>query len=144
MMHAMETLPAVGFVLPALHLEPLTRATLALYAGGSGDHIPLHIDSDFARAAGYPDAFMQGMLGAAYITRLATNWVPQECLRGFALRFQAITYPGEVLSATGTVISVNDDRIVEVDVALRNAAGETKIAGRLTLDMSKAAPAGAR
>ena len=53
---------SVGDVLPPLSLPPVTRATLALYAGASGDHNPIHIDVDFARAAGMPDVFAHGML----------------------------------------------------------------------------------
>ena len=44
----------VGDTLPAVHLPPVDRTTLALFAGASGDHNPIHVDSDFARAAGMP------------------------------------------------------------------------------------------
>jgi acyl dehydratase len=125
----------VGDALPPLALPPLTRTTLALYAGGSGDHIPLHIDSDFARSAGYPDVIMHGMLGAAYIGRVLTLWVPQECLRALAVRFTAITYPGEALTASATVAAVAPDGRVDLEVALRNAEGETKISGRATIEL---------
>jgi acyl dehydratase len=125
-----------GDSIPSLELPPLTRATLALYAGGSGDHLPLHIDSDFARAAGYQDEFMHGMLGAAYITRMVTSWVPQEYLRGLAVRFVAITYPGESLTAMATVAAVTDDGHVELEVVLRNARGETKLTGHALIGPS--------
>ena len=134
--------PAVGDVLPPLALPPLTRATLALYAGGSGDHIPLHIDSDFARAAGHPDVFMHGMLGAAYLARLLTGWAPQECLHEFRVRFQAITWPGEALTATGVVEAVDDAGRLTVAVQLANADGAVKIAGRAVIDLTFA-PGGA-
>ena len=90
-----------GDALPALELPSLTRATLALYAGGSGDHLPLHIDSDFARAAGYRDQFMHGMLGAAYITRMITAWVPQEYLRDFRVTVHRDHVSGRVAHRRG-------------------------------------------
>lgn len=127
--------PRVGDVLPSLELPPLTRSTAALYAAGSGDYIPLHIDSDFAKSAGYPDVFMHGMLGVAYITRMITTWVPQECLRAIAVRFSAITYPGESLTAAATVTRIASDGRADLDVVLRNANGETKIAGRATVEL---------
>ena len=43
----------VGTELPALALPPISRGTLALFAGASHDHNPVHIDLDVARAAGF-------------------------------------------------------------------------------------------
>ena len=60
--------------LPELNIPPITRTTLALFAGASGDHNPIHIDLDFARAAGQDDVFAHGMLTMAYIGRLLTGW----------------------------------------------------------------------
>ncbi|MCU1414190.1 MAG: dehydratase, partial [Microbacteriaceae bacterium] len=37
---------AVGDELPPLALPPISRTTLALFAGASGDHNPIHIDLD--------------------------------------------------------------------------------------------------
>jgi acyl dehydratase len=129
----------VGHQLPDLALPPLNRATLALYAGGSGDHVPLHIDSEFAKAAGYPDVFMHGMLGMAYVGRLLTQWVAQEKIRDLSVRFVAITYPGEALTARGKVIEVGVDGVsarVKVDLKLVNQAGEPKLVGTATVDLS--------
>ncbi|MDB4032643.1 MaoC/PaaZ C-terminal domain-containing protein [Porticoccaceae bacterium] len=47
----------VGTQIPPLTLPPISRYTLALFAGASGDHNPIHIDSDFAKASGMPDVF---------------------------------------------------------------------------------------
>ncbi len=137
----MNGLPAavVGTVLPSVTLPALTRATLALYAGGSGDHIPLHIDSDFAKSVGHQDVFMHGMLGAAYVARMLTEWVPQERLVSIDVRFRAITYPGESLHATGTVVATDVDGVVgntRVEVSLTNAEGEVKLAGSAHINLA--------
>src|ERR1700753_3945883 len=81
----------VGDTLPPLTLEPINRTTLALFAGASGDHIRLHIDTDYARKAGMPDVFAHGMLSMAYLGQLLTRWVPQDRLRTWNVRFLAIT-----------------------------------------------------
>ena len=81
----------VGTELPPLELPPISRTILALYAGASGDHNPMHIDIDAARAAGHPDVFAHGMLSMAYLGRALTGWFPQSALREFAVRFVAIT-----------------------------------------------------
>lgn len=68
---------AVVDKLPTLTMPPVTRHTLAIYCGASGDHNPAHVDSDFARAAGLGDVIAHGMLIMAYGGRLLTGWVPQ-------------------------------------------------------------------
>ena len=122
----------VGDVLPPLALPPLTRATLALYAGASGDHNPIHIDIDFARAAGMPDVFAHGMLSMAWLGRLLTNWAPQRELREFSVRFYAMTLVGERIVCTGRVaekLERDGERLVKVAVATTNGAGEVKASG---------------
>ena len=84
----------VGTELPVLETDPITRLTLALYCGASGDHNPIHVDTDFAKSAGMPDVFAHGMLSAAWLGRLLTNWVPQSAIRSLDVRFVAITQVG--------------------------------------------------
>ena len=78
-----------------LETDPISRTTLALYAGASGDHNPMHIDIDYAKAAGETDVFAHGMLIMAYLGRSVTSWVPQSAVRSFNTRFTAITRVGE-------------------------------------------------
>ena len=123
---------SVGDELPALALPPLSRATLALFAGASGDHNPIHIDIDFARAAGMPDVVAHGMLSMAWLGRLLTNWAPQRDLREFSVRFSAMTQVGERIVCTGRVtekLERDGERLVRVAVATANEAGEIKVSG---------------
>ena len=71
----------VGDEIPFLNSEPITRHTLALYCGASGDHHPIHVDRDYAREAGLDDVIAHGMLSMAYVGRLLTNWVSQSSIR---------------------------------------------------------------
>jgi acyl dehydratase len=122
----------VGDALPPMTLPPLTRTTLALYACASGDHNPIHIDIDFARAAGMPDVFAHGMLSMAWLGQLLTNWAPQENLREFSVHFSAMTQVGERIVCTGRVaakLERDGDRLIRVAVATANEAGEVKLAG---------------
>ena len=96
----------VGTEIPALELPPISRFTLALYAGASGDHNPIHIDSDFARNAGMPDVFAHGMLSMAYLGRMLTNWQPQARLRKFSNRFAAITQLQDVITCSGKIVEL--------------------------------------
>ena len=94
----------VGDTLPELQLPPVDRTTLALFAGASGDHNPMHIDIDVARRAGMPDVFAQGMLGMAWLGRVVTAWAPQSQLRTFNARFQGITHLGNAMRCSGRIV----------------------------------------
>lgn len=122
----------IGTELPALELPPLTRLTLALYCGASGDHNPIHVDSDFARAAGQPDVFAHGMLSMAWLGRLLTDWVPQTAIRDFHVRFAALTQVGERIRCTGRVTEVfqaGGERRVRLAIQTANEAGVIKLQG---------------
>ena len=122
----------VGDTLPPLALPPLTRTTLALFAGASGDHNPIHIDSDAAREAGLPDVIGHGMLTMSWLGRLLTCWAPQRDLREFGVRFTAITRVGERITCTGRVtkkLERDGERLVQVELKAANDAGEVKVSG---------------
>ena len=121
---------SVGDALPPLALPPITRTTLALFAGASGDHNPIHIDIDVARKAGMPDVFAQGMLSAAYLGRLLTDWVPQQCIRQVNLRFTGITHLGNVPILTGRVaetFEVAGEPRARIEMHCTNQYGDPKI-----------------
>lgn len=122
----------VGQELPSLTLPPVDRTMLALFAGASGDHNPIHIDLDFARKSGMPDVFAQGMLGLAWMCRLLTTWAPQSRLRKVDARFAGITHLGHVITCRGKVaelVEVNGERCARVELSTSNQYGQTKIAG---------------
>ena len=94
---------SIGDSLPPLVLPPLDRATLALFAGASGDHHPIHIDLDYARKAGMPDVFAHGMLVMAWLGRVLTSWTPQARVRMFDVRFGGITHLGNATTCCATI-----------------------------------------
>ncbi|MDP3737487.1 MAG: MaoC/PaaZ C-terminal domain-containing protein [Hyphomonadaceae bacterium] len=94
----------VGATLPDVEFGPISRATLALYAGASGDHNPVHIDLDFAKAAGLPDVFAHGMLSFGVLTRVVTSWAGIGRLREFAARFVSITQVHDRITCKATII----------------------------------------
>jgi acyl dehydratase len=122
----------VGSEIPALALAPISRYTLALYAGASGDHNPIHIDSDFAKEAGMPDVFAHGMLSMAYLGRMLTNWQPQAQLRKFGNRFATITQLQDVITCSGKVvelIELNGETLARCEIQAAKASGEQTLLG---------------
>jgi len=128
----------LGAELPPLQLPAISRTTLALYAGASGDHNPIHIDLDFARKAGMPDVFAHGMLSVAYLGRLLTGWVRQERIRQVTVRFSGITNVHDAPLCTGRVVEkfvADDERRVRVELR-SSAAGADKIIGEAVVALS--------
>ena len=111
-----------------LELPKITRSTLALYAGASGDHNPVHIDSDACTAVGIPDVFAHGMLSMAYLGRLLTNYVAQERIRSYSVRFSAITPVNSTPSCTGTVVKV-ENGVAHLDLTVTLPDGTVTLQG---------------
>lgn len=99
----------IGDKLPEHVQGPISRTTLALFAGASHDHVPLHIDSDFAKAADMDDVFAHGMLSMAYLAQMLTRWMPQERLRRWNVRFTAMTPLHATVTCRGEVIEIFED-----------------------------------
>lgn len=121
-----------GIELPKLEIDAISRTTLALFAGASGDHHPIHIDIDYAKAGGFNDVFAHGMLVMAYLGRALTEALPAERLRKFQSRFIAITHLGEKLICGGRIrelIDFQGEPCALLDLAVQNPAGEVKITG---------------
>jgi len=122
----------IGDKLPDLQLSPVNRTTLALFGGASGDHNPIHIDIDFARRAGMPDVFAQGMLGMAWLARVITLWVPQARLRKYDVRFAGITHLGNVMTCKAEVVELMElegEACARISLASSNQFGQNKIFG---------------
>ncbi|SPB14604.1 dehydratase [Caballeronia novacaledonica] len=129
----------IGDALPSLTLPAINRTTLALYAGASGDHNPIHIDIDFARKARMPDVFAHGMLSAAYLGRLVAGWVPQTQIRSLAIRFTGITHVGNQPTCTGEVVEkfeADGEMRVKVSIKCSNQYGEDKLIGEAVVALA--------
>ena len=123
---------SVGDKIPDLVIEPITRSTLALYAGASGDHNPIHIDLDFAKESGMKDVFAHGMLIMAYLGRAVTNIVPQSNLKNFSVRFSSITNISDILTCSGKVKKIdknNSKKTIVLDLIVSDEFGDIKISG---------------
>lgn len=128
----MTTDLTAGAELPNLPAGPVSRATLALFAGASGDCNPIHIDLDVARSAGLDDVFAHGMLSMAYLARLLTDTFPQQRLRSYKVRFAAITPVHAQLTCTGRVTAIEDsagERRATLDLRVTLADGTQTLIG---------------
>jgi acyl dehydratase len=117
----------VGDAHAAVVVDNLTRTQIVQYAGASGDYNPLHTDEVFAtQVAGYPSVFAHGMLTMGMTGRMLTDYVGDGRLVRFGGRFTAQVWPGDTLTATATVTSIEErDGVatVELEVATKNQDG---------------------
>lgn len=117
---------------PPREFGPLTRQMFVRYSGASGDLNPMHYDDELARSAGYPSVFAQGMFSAALLAGFATDWLGAPGVRRFGVRFREQVWPGDVLTCSGTVITVAqeaDGERVSVELAATRQTGGIAITG---------------
>jgi acyl dehydratase len=117
-------------------VEKVDRAMFVRYAGASGDFNPIHWNEEFAKSAGYPGVFAQGMFTAGVLGTFLTNWVGEDKVRRFRTRFVGQVWPGEQIVCSGKVTKVvdaNGERRAEVELSVANEKGEKKIDGDATV-----------
>lgn len=124
----------VGDRLEPLAVGRVTRTTLALFAGGSGDHNPIHVDLDVAQLAGMDDVFAHGMLSMAFLGRLLTNTFGPHGLLSFSTRFAAITPVGAEPTCTGEVVAV-DGAVLTLDLRVTLPDGTVTLTGAATISL---------
>jgi acyl dehydratase len=110
-------------------VEDLKRTRIVQYAGASGDFNPLHTDQEFAvKVAGFPGVFAHGMLTMGLTGRVLTDWVGRDRLLRYGVRFKAPVWPGDTLTTTVTVESI-DGPVAEFTVRTVNQSGVEVVSG---------------
>lgn len=123
----------VGEEISSFTTPAISRTTLALFAGASGDHNPMHIDIDFAKKFGMDDVFAQGMLSMAYLGRMLTNVVPQTAIRQYGVRFGSITNLRDRITCSGKVVEKYEkggEKLVKLEVTAVDQDGDVKLSGQ--------------
>jgi acyl dehydratase len=98
------------------------------YAAVNDEFVPIHMDDEAGRAAGYPSAFGQGNLQWSYLHNVVRQWMGDEgTIERIACSFRGANVKGQTVTARGRVTSVVDDgdrRVIELDIWTGNDAGE--------------------
>ncbi len=127
------TSPAAGDVLPPRTL-PIRREDVRRYAEASGDHNPIHLDDDAARALGLPGVVAHGMLTSALAIGVAAEWAGgADRVLATSFRFAApVVVPADgpaLLEVAGTVKKVAEDGS-SADIALAVTCDGAKVFGK--------------
>ena len=122
-----STQVAVGDELPAFEL-PVTSTVIVAGAIASRDFMPAHHDSEFARAQGAPDMFMNILTTNGYVSRFVTDWAgPEAVVRRIAIRLGGPAIPGQPLRFSGQVTETRleeDSCLIEVTIRAANDLGD--------------------
>ncbi len=114
---------------------PITRQMLVRYAGASGDFNPMHYDDEFARSAGFPSVFSQGMHQAGLLGTFVSEWLGPANVRRFHVRFREQVWPGDKLTCTGRVVEIrpsDEGPLAVVELTCDREGGGTAISGTAT------------
>ena len=124
----------VGEEIPELVKHPTTQQ-LVQYAGASGDFYQIHYDQDFARSVGLPGVILHGLLKAAFLGQLVTDWLGDRgTLKAFEVSYRGIDVPGKPYRCRGRITKV-DGNAAELEVWGEDEAGQKTTLGTATVEV---------
>ena len=105
----------IGEEIAELVKHPTTRQ-LVQYAGAQGDFYEIHYDQAFAQSVGLPGVILHGLLKAAFLGQLVTDWLGDSgTLKAFEVSYRGIDVPGRPYRCRGRVSKVDGEQ-VELEV----------------------------
>jgi len=119
-------------LLPATY--PVTRLSLVMYAGASGDFNVIHWNERIARSVGLPNVIAHGMFTMAQAGRYVTDWTGDPgAVEEFGVRFSSMVVvpdddTGASLEVSGRVEEKLDGNRVVLALTARSA--EAKVLTR--------------
>ncbi|MBA3865986.1 MAG: hypothetical protein H0X42_06520 [Solirubrobacterales bacterium] len=126
----------VGDQVPELKVTP-DKYLPHRYAGASGDFNPIHIDVEFAKMVGLPSNILHGLYSMGLVARANATALAggdPRALKRLSVQFRGMGLPEQEVVVSGTVKSVEGDRVVVDTVAaqsenqiIRNAEAELQI-----------------
>ena len=124
-----------GDSIPELRVTP-DKYLPHRYAGASGDFNPIHIDEEFAKAVGLPRTILHGLYGMGLTAKANAALADGDprALKRLKVQFRGMGFPEQEIVVSGTVKSVEDDRVVVDTVAkqgdtelIKNAEAELEL-----------------
>jgi hydroxyacyl-ACP dehydratase HTD2-like protein with hotdog domain len=117
-----------GEELPLLVKNPTTRQ-LVQYAGAQGDFYEIHYDQAYAKSVGLPGVILPGLLKAAFLAQLVTDWLGDDGrLEVFEVSYRGIDQPARPYRCRGKVTRV-DGPNVDLEVWGEDESGKRTTVG---------------
>ena len=118
----------------------VTQGRVDDYAEASGDYNPIHLDEAYAAATPFGGRIAHGMLTLAFVTEMLASTFPNTWHTGGKLkvRFSAPVFPGETVTAYGTITSIDETDsgpVAVCSVGCRKSDGTNAVSGRATVPL---------
>jgi len=125
-----------GEELPAF--EPDTSlANVAVFVDAAGWRAARFTDHEAAREEGLPGALVPGIMSQGFLAAMIHHWAPDARIVKIDTIFRAPTMVDQPHSITGIVTDINEESgNVEIDLTVVNEAGETRVFGTATVNLS--------
>jgi 3-hydroxybutyryl-CoA dehydratase len=114
----------------------ITEDDVAMFAGLSGDHNPIHLDEEYAAQSPFGGRIAHGLLTASLLSALLGMHLPGPGAIYLAqsLKFTAPVRIGDTVTASVEVISVRDEkRLVTLRTDCTNQDGVLVVTGEATI-----------
>ena len=108
------------------------------FAELSGDHNPLHLDEEYAKATRFRQRIAHGMLSGAFISAVLGNEFRNRNIVYLSqtMRFTAPTFIGDTITTTGTVTAIREDKgIVTLSTECKKQDGQVTLTGESVIMM---------
>ena len=107
------------------------------YAAVNDEFVPIHMDDEAGKRAGYESAFGMGNLQWAYLHDLLRQWMGDDGrIVRLGCQFRSANVKGQTITAHGRVTAVRDEgneRIVDLDIWTEEQHGKKLAPGTATV-----------
>jgi acyl dehydratase len=125
-------------------LPPFQRATgfhhWNRYAAVTDEFVPIHMDDEAGKAAGYSSAFGMGNLQWSYLHNMLRNWIGDDGrIVRLGCQFRAPNTKGQTVTAHGVVTAIRQDgdqQVVDIDIWTENQDGTKLAPGNATVALA--------
>jgi len=109
------------------------------YAAVNDEFVPIHMDDEAGREAGYPTAFGMGNLQLAYLHNLVRDWLGDDGgIVSLSCQFRAANTRGMTVTARGVVTAVREvdgRQLADLEVWTEDGEGRKLAPGTATVEL---------
>ena len=129
--------PGASELRPGQAIPSLTRSTgfdnWNRYAAVNDEFVPIHMDDEAGRAAGFPSAFGMGNLQWSYLHSVLRQWIGEGGrIVSISCQFRAPNLKGRTVTAGGRITAIRRsgaEVLVDLDVWTVDDSGQTLAPG---------------